>query len=290
MTETYTYDAFGTLTYIQSLNEDGVLAQTDTALSRFLYAGEQYDEVTGLYYLRARSYDTTVGRFTQEDTYLGDGRNLYVYVQNNPLKYVDPSGHCKGSIEENWNMGIIEDPALLEWVETVIGTVPDIWSGTQYLSAQGIHTQFAYATETRYMYPIMGETWRWFGKSDSSISNFGQVSQASYKQILTGDARSGLSAIAKSGVGFTITNAALNLGFNLYENDMKFDEAMLKDTLIDTSIGVSSYYLATGTMALITAGVVAAGVAMPGIVVVVGVVALSVGYEWEIRELFDDHQ
>ena len=95
MTETYTYDAFGTLTYIQSLNEEGVLAQTDTAFSRFLYAGEQYDEVSGLYYLRARRYDTTVGRFTQEDTYLGDGRNLYVYVQNNPLKYVDPSGHDK---------------------------------------------------------------------------------------------------------------------------------------------------------------------------------------------------
>ena len=95
MTETYTYDAFGTLTYIQSLNEEGVLAQKDTALSRFLYAGEQYDEVSGLYYLRARRYDTTVGRFTQEDTYLGDGRNLYVYVQNNPLKYVDPSGRDK---------------------------------------------------------------------------------------------------------------------------------------------------------------------------------------------------
>ncbi|MBE5951416.1 MAG: RHS repeat protein [Lachnospiraceae bacterium] len=95
LTETYTYDAFGTLTYIQNLNEEGVLAQTDTALSRFLYAGEQYDEVTGLYYLRARRYDTTVGRFTQEDTYLGDGRNLHVYVGNNPLKYVDPSGHSK---------------------------------------------------------------------------------------------------------------------------------------------------------------------------------------------------
>ena len=99
MTETYTYDAFGTLTYIQSLNEEGVLAQTDTALSRFLYAGEQYDEVSGLYYLRARRYDTTVGRFTQEDTYLGDGRNLYVYVQNNPLKYVDPSGYCSKNSE-----------------------------------------------------------------------------------------------------------------------------------------------------------------------------------------------
>ena len=97
LTETYTYDAFGTLTYIQSLNEDGILAEAGTALSRFLYAGEQFDEVAGLYYLRARRYDTTVGRFTQEDTYLGDGRNLYVYVQNNPLKYADPSGYCSKS-------------------------------------------------------------------------------------------------------------------------------------------------------------------------------------------------
>ena len=97
MTETYTYDAFGTLTEIQSLNENGVLAEAETAISRFLYAGEQYDDITGLYYLRARRYDTTAGRFTQEDTYLGDGRNLYVYVGNNPLKYVDPSGHDKSS-------------------------------------------------------------------------------------------------------------------------------------------------------------------------------------------------
>ena len=35
----------------------------------------------------------SAGRFTQEDTYLGDGRNLYAYVHSNPLKYVDPTGH-----------------------------------------------------------------------------------------------------------------------------------------------------------------------------------------------------
>ena len=56
------------------------------------------DTTSGLYYLRARQYDTVLGRFTQEDTYLGDGRNLYVYVRNNPLKYVDPSGYCSKSI------------------------------------------------------------------------------------------------------------------------------------------------------------------------------------------------
>ena len=95
LTQNYRYDAFGTLTGIKSVNENGVLKGTATALSRFLYAGEQYDKVTGLYYLRARQYDTVLGRFIQEDTYLGDGRNLYVYVSNNPLKYVDPSGYEK---------------------------------------------------------------------------------------------------------------------------------------------------------------------------------------------------
>lgn len=34
-----------------------------------------------------------VGRFLQEDTYRGDGLNLYAYCANNPVSYFDPSGH-----------------------------------------------------------------------------------------------------------------------------------------------------------------------------------------------------
>lgn len=34
------------------------------------------------------------GRFTQEDTYRGDGLNLYAYCGNNPVVYYDPSGHA----------------------------------------------------------------------------------------------------------------------------------------------------------------------------------------------------
>ena len=35
------------------------------------------------------------------DTYLRDGLNLYAYVQNNPVRYVDPSGHCAKCSKEN---------------------------------------------------------------------------------------------------------------------------------------------------------------------------------------------
>ena len=43
-------------------------------------------------------------------------------------------------------------------------------------------------------------------------------------------------------------------------------------------------------MSLVTAGVVAAGFAMPGIVVIGGVVLLSIGFEWLIREISNYHQ
>jgi len=49
--------------------------------------------VTGQYYLRARYYNPVIGRFLQEDTYYGDGLNLYAYCRNNPVRYYDPSGH-----------------------------------------------------------------------------------------------------------------------------------------------------------------------------------------------------
>ena len=61
--------------------------------NRFRYTGEQFDAITKQYYLRARFYNPVIARFTQEDTYRGAGLNLYAYCANNPVGYVDPSGH-----------------------------------------------------------------------------------------------------------------------------------------------------------------------------------------------------
>jgi RHS repeat-associated protein len=63
----------------------------------FLFTGEQFDPSANLYYLRARYYNPTVGRFIQKDPFPGlltqpQTLNPYAYVVNNPVNLTDPSG------------------------------------------------------------------------------------------------------------------------------------------------------------------------------------------------------
>jgi len=62
------------------------------------FTGQRLDAGTGLYYYGARYYDATIGRFISADTLVQSPANpqtlnRYSYVLNNPLRYVDPSGH-----------------------------------------------------------------------------------------------------------------------------------------------------------------------------------------------------
>ena len=63
--------------------------------TEFGFAGYQYDAETGLYHTQNRYYDPRLGRFLSPDP-LGQaaGRNVYAYVQDDPLDSVDPLGLC----------------------------------------------------------------------------------------------------------------------------------------------------------------------------------------------------
>jgi len=87
VTKNYDYDAFGV-----EKNPDAA----DT--NAFRYCGEYFDKETGNIYLRARYYDPDAGRFISEDSVRGDANdplslNLYTYSSNNPIMFIDPTGH-----------------------------------------------------------------------------------------------------------------------------------------------------------------------------------------------------
>jgi len=94
VTDAYWYDAYGNLLEHEGSSEND-----------YLFAGEQFDEALGQYYLRQRYYDPATGRFTRRDTWEGDRTNpitlnKYLYANGNPVSYIDPSGLAAASIQE----------------------------------------------------------------------------------------------------------------------------------------------------------------------------------------------
>ena len=86
VTNKYVYDAFGNL-----------ISSVGNTKNDFLFAGEQFDPVTGLYYLRARYMNPTVGTFISMDSNDGSiddpvSLHKYLYANSNPVMYSDPIG------------------------------------------------------------------------------------------------------------------------------------------------------------------------------------------------------
>jgi RHS repeat-associated protein len=55
--------------------------------------GQYFDQETGLHYNHWRFYDPTLGRYLRADPIgLRGGINLFVYVQNSPIVFIDPFG------------------------------------------------------------------------------------------------------------------------------------------------------------------------------------------------------
>ena len=97
----YVYDGYGRHKVLNSLNEEDTNLYSIGNLNPFRYRGYYYDRVLGLYNLVSRYYDPQVCRFISPDTISIldktkldiNGLNLYMYCNDNPIMFVDPSGH-----------------------------------------------------------------------------------------------------------------------------------------------------------------------------------------------------
>ena len=95
----YTYDAWGNHTvtdqYGAAISDQYAWANVNP----FRYRGYYYDVDLDLYLLQSRYYDSRTGRFINADTleYLEpdsvNGLHLYAYCKNNPIMFIDTTGH-----------------------------------------------------------------------------------------------------------------------------------------------------------------------------------------------------
>lgn len=81
---------------VQSYDYDSFGNPTATTIFRNSYqlTGREWDWEIGLLFLRNRYYDPVLGKFISKDpiSFAGGDTNLYRYVGNNPVNWIDPSG------------------------------------------------------------------------------------------------------------------------------------------------------------------------------------------------------
>jgi RHS repeat-associated protein len=81
------YYPYGGTSYSAGKNE------TEVKRKRYRYSGKERDDETGLYYYRSRYYSPWMGRWLSCDPAgIVNELNLYAYVYENPLRFIDPAG------------------------------------------------------------------------------------------------------------------------------------------------------------------------------------------------------
>jgi len=94
------------------------------------YTGKDYDPATGLTFFNARWYSSELGRFITEDP-IRDGVNWFIFCNNNPLRYVDPSGllptnpNAVALLADSGGSGYYD-------LEAENGENPELWGESQY--------------------------------------------------------------------------------------------------------------------------------------------------------------
>jgi RHS repeat-associated protein len=156
-----------------------------TMPTKYTYTG-QYSNLSdfGLMFYNARWYDPALGRFAQADTIIPQAQGVqawdrYAFVNNNPVRYTDPSGYCIGPLT-----------CVLTW----LGILPDFRGlviTTMLLGPNDAVVGAGLAVQSQYYLPI------WDDPTNPLASSYGpaQISDVEMSDLGITDPHDGSSAV-----------------------------------------------------------------------------------------------
>ena len=148
----YRYSAYGKTT----LEKDNGSTDHTFIENLFAYTGREYDVDTELYGYRSRYFSPELGRFISRDRiWPQGGLNGYSYANQNPNRYVDPSGRY-GVVGATYGFisGAVGGYLTGGWIGAAVGGV--VGAGVGVLVPQG--SGFAGAAAGGFVADLLGQS------------------------------------------------------------------------------------------------------------------------------------
>ena len=174
-------DKAGNIKYNQTTGEPMNVSEYKNP---YLFQSRRLDSWSGHYYFRNRYYDPDTGRFLTRDPARDDSLgNLYAFVNNNPVNYVDPWGLTKQEVILEWTAVKYQFSRLIHGLQMIEEGLRNKWFGVYGKGMAKVEREMERLPKSIYdLIKALKKTWIEF-KHDVKI--FKEVKEKSHKIMLS---------------------------------------------------------------------------------------------------------
>jgi len=179
----YSYDAWGNMSYNTPTDDDPVDAIIASSFNPFFYRGYYLDLYTCSYYLQSRFYNPKWGRYINADLYCDTetsalGTNMFAFCNNNPVNSVDPSGYWGADVHYGGKYNGFSYDGTYEWAIDVgfNANSADIIADADRLTDKLWHYNTSWLTGQEYHFNRAGKS-----EEDSRITKMNEFFEKALK-------------------------------------------------------------------------------------------------------------